>query len=50
MGCNCGGQKTEKIRYAITGDPDNLKYLTEYEAKQQRTARGLSGEVVPVKG
>lgn len=48
MGCGCGGAKRQVTKYAIEDDPQSKKYLTELEAKQARTSRGLTGNVVPV--
>lgn len=50
MACGCGKNKQGVVKYGIAGDPEGRKYLTEKDAKDQRTARGLTGDVVPLKG
>lgn len=51
MGCGCGGSAKAAMKtvqtYEITGDPEGIKYLTERDAIDQKTERGLSGDVVP---
>lgn len=54
MGCGCGtggaAAATAKVQtYQITGDPEQVEYLTERDALDNRAARGLTGEVVPTK-
>lgn len=52
MGCGCNkgtaaaAMKTVQT-YEIEGDPQGIKYLTERDALDQKTARGLGGNVVP---
>ncbi|MCA1844559.1 MAG: hypothetical protein LC792_15480 [Actinobacteria bacterium] len=55
MGCGCGTGSAAKTlnasvqTYSISDDPDNVPYLTERDAMDARTARNLSGEIVPTK-
>lgn len=53
MGCGCGGGtaalSSSVQTYQISGDPDGVEYLTERDAMDSRTARGLTGEIVPTK-
>ena len=51
MGCGCGSSVKAALKsvqtYEITGDPKEIKYLTELDANRQKEARGLDGDVVP---
>lgn len=52
MGCGCGGGSARAAMstvqtYEITGDPEQIKYLTERDAIDQAEERGLTGDVVP---
>ncbi len=51
MGCGCGGGAKAVAKsvqtYEIEGDPNQVKYLTERDAIDQKEKRGLDGEVVP---
>lgn len=53
MGCGCGGGSAAKAlnasvqTYSISDDTDKVPYLTERDAMDARTARGLSGEIKP---
>lgn len=51
MGCGCGSSAKAALKavqtYEIAEDPQQIKYLTERDAIDQKAARGLDGEVVP---
>lgn len=53
MGCGCGGSKKAAMAtvqtYEIEGDPNEVKYLTERDAIDQKAIRGLEGDVVPTR-
>jgi hypothetical protein len=55
MGCGCGGGggaaalESSVQTYQIEDDPELVPYLTPRDAMDARTARGLSGEIVPTK-
>lgn len=51
MGCGCGGGAKAVAKsvqtYEIEGDPEQIKYLTERDALDQKAIRELTGDVVP---
>lgn len=53
MGCGCGGGAKTVAKsvqtYEIEGDPNQIKYLTERDALDQKARRELAGEVVPTR-
>lgn len=48
MGCGCGARDKKTKRYAIEGDPENQKFITERDAELTKQARKLEGKIVPV--
>lgn len=53
MGCGCGSSakaaRAAVQTYEIEGDPQQIKYLTERDAINEKAARELDGAVVPSK-